>query len=203
MGCKCKRKDGKNCSNSRWKDTDFCYMHKMAKECPVCKEYGLLYKLDCSHYIHLQCAENMVNSKCPCCRNIMSNLPEEIINKINKNDKNYKLEVEQEERKELIESLHSEEDNDTHIYEECISSFFAMTYLRLPSYLFPKEITIEIEGKCPCLDEGMFSSILSITVLHNASKCIENFEDDSDGEGDEDGEENIIQISRNIFINRL
>lgn len=125
-------------------------------DCPVCSEPNDLFALNCLHLIHLDCAKNMISLKCPICKADMENLPEDISQQIQLNEKKYYDEMEEEERAALIQENSRIEDvvsrMEYHINPNPqIEMGAAAWYLfrrGVPARYIPKEISIKIpEGQ--------------------------------------------------------
>jgi len=65
----------------------------------------ILIPLSCLHLIHLECAKNLISLTCPICDARLEGLPDEIQQQIQKNEKKYQEELDEEDRRVLEEDL--------------------------------------------------------------------------------------------------
>ena len=110
--CKGKTIKGHKCGRRVKKENMYCHQHKkqeifaVGNSCPICLEKdNTMFVLSCSHHIHLECSEGLTSPKCPLCRAFVTNWPEELKEKIEKNQEMRKMEIAEQENAEMIESM--------------------------------------------------------------------------------------------------
>lgn len=205
--CQGKTKKGNRCQRSALKNSSYCYAHKPVNDevhlkmddvCPICLEEGEeMFQLNCGHRVHLDCIKEVAHTGCVLCRTPMTNLPKEIINQILDNEKNYKEELEEEDRV-LAEQTSStiELSNLFSIYirpPPQIEMKYAMLYLKsqgIPLKYLPEKIKILTPTGHPNPPYGMlFSLLVSQTLERMKEDLANNFSDSRNSEEEDSREE--------------
>lgn len=77
------------------------------EECPIClgDDEKDMYPLSCLHRIHKECAKGLTKLECPLCKQKIINFPDSLVDQIKKNGKKLEQEREEEERREILESM--------------------------------------------------------------------------------------------------
>lgn len=102
------------CNASALDDSDYCDKHKPQDdddECFICFEGDgeeKLFTLTCSHKTHLECVKGMKSMLCPYCEQEMTNLPQNLQDKIKANSIENKKRIEEEERREIMETMQTQ-----------------------------------------------------------------------------------------------
>ena len=106
--CKASTIAGKRCKNGVSVDGEYCKIHKRSvNTCPCCFEDGgnLLVLKPCCHVIHRgECSDGLTSTKCPLCRVEVTNWPDAILDKIDRNESMYREERLLEEERNLLMS---------------------------------------------------------------------------------------------------
>jgi len=197
-------KSGSKCFRRAEENSDFCSYHNarienaentaqyLNDDCPICLETkGEMYPLPCFHRAHLECLSGMTKLECPFCRAKLSNLPLAVRTKIEKNGEDYKEQVHEEERQEILELL-EREGRITERIPPHVELMLAMKYvfeLGIPLQMIPPSVIIELDTDSPLPDPGSIfqnavKKILHLIETHVLTKDVE--EDDSSGDCDGD-----------------
>lgn len=96
---KCKyRNSGPRCLKKAVNGSDMCAYHaqeafidtkkQINDDCPICLEIitreDKIHVSQCNHGFHVECMINMVSMKCPICREHINNIPENVVEMIDK-----------------------------------------------------------------------------------------------------------------------
>jgi hypothetical protein len=115
--CSGTTKSGEKCRKHPCSGFKYCWFHRSQnqttqdmvnprfnEDCPIClgNEEQMLI-LSCLHRIHRECAEGLKDSLCPICRKDVSNWPEDLLEKISKNEKDRQEQLTNEETQHLQE----------------------------------------------------------------------------------------------------
>jgi hypothetical protein len=101
-------------------------------ECSICFEVSD-FKLICGHFIHLDCIENVHKLECPMCRAELTNLPQNVIDKINENARVYRAALIEEERRAIFQQLIIEESQSP---LEILSNIFGSNHIDISSLFY-------------------------------------------------------------------
>jgi hypothetical protein len=200
MRCNNISASGSKCFRRREENSDFCNFHIDAStrpttqylndECPVCmEETGEMYPLPCFHRAHLKCLSGMTKLECPYCRAYMSNLPIAIRKNIEKNGEEYKEEVHEAERQEILELLERERTITERLPPQ-VELMLAMKYvfeLGIPLHMIPSSVVIEIDAESPLPDPGsIFQNAVKriLTLIQTHVVYVGEEENDSFGDSD-------------------
>jgi len=182
--CIANTKKNIRCKNDSVKDETLCKLHMMLSKCTIClNNSSKLFKLDCSHSFHLNCLKDLVKLECPMCRAEITNLPDDIKNRIKDNIIKHKEEVEEQDRQEIINSL-EEFDNLPILIEIEMARDFLINRNNLPSELFP-EIDIANSEGINNLPRGVVFQRIVTEVMH-LIQCMTEEIDLVEREDDED-----------------
>jgi hypothetical protein len=151
MKCKKYTKKGKRCKQNAITDNEYCHIHlsktSSKEDCCICLESDGVYTLDCNHHLHLKCAINMVDNRCPLCREPMKNIPTEIADTIEKNKEKFKKEREEELFQQFVR------ENNPSIFISRINAAIRMALIELhnrgvPQRFIPTDVRIQTFGNC-------------------------------------------------------
>nr|QBK85762.1 MAG: putative RING finger E3 ubiquitin ligase [Marseillevirus LCMAC101] len=172
-------------------------------ECPVCFEKENLTPLSCLHLIHLECAKNLISSVCPICNAPLEDLPEEIQNQITENEKKYKDELEQEDRR-TIEELSRRQSLISRMEmviqpPPSVEILAAIQYTRsigIPLNCIPSEMRVNVPEGTPGPPPGTWFQITVGHAMERAREMLrreyetsDESDDGSEDESDEDDED--------------
>lgn len=205
--CRATTKFGRRCGNPPRGETQYCHVHKDFKqyneECFCAEDNNKeLFVLECHHIFHVECLEKMLRLQCPLCNADMNNLPKKIIKKIEENGLQYKLKQEEEERKQLIEEMSSNNMNQE-IQAELLSSMIILTSMGIPGIFLPSSINVEIPDH-QSINTGRLTFMLANSVLDRVQNALQRSSHDSNGpQEDDEGDEDFLFEGDNLEINRV
>jgi hypothetical protein len=153
------------------------------RECPICfsedDEDSVFLILSCLHRFHEKCLEGHTELTCPTCRQNVVNWPPRLRSKIESNNITFRNELEENDRRALIQHLSSERHRSHYIYiqpplEVELSS--ALRYLReneIPFRYIPIEINITVFSRQPQPPPGTFFHVIVDKILLRISEDVE------------------------------
>lgn len=176
MRCSNISEKGSKCFRPANENSDFCEVHRQRNEtkylnddCPICLDSeNEMYPLPCFHKAHLDCLAGMTKLECPFCRAKILNLPIDVRKQIEKNGAEYKEQVHEEERQEVLEMLEREHSIIERLPPQA-ELILAMKYvfeLGVPLQLIPESVVIEIDAESPLPEPG--------SIFQNAVRKILN-----------------------------
>lgn len=192
--CQALKKDGTNCQNFSLKGFVFCKVHwkqseKIVdddKQCLICFDKGPLFELNCKHFVHLDCISQMINPNCPVCRTPLENIPKIIKKKITIAGDKFRKEQNEEMFSEFINSQSNQETlKINQIFTEIPITLQFLRLFKIPSWIFPSKIEIQIGEDQPSSPMGYFCTIVLQNVYKTINKIIVDSDDCSDDFTDE------------------
>jgi len=135
------------CSRPAEPDSSFCKIH--AEVCPICLEVKKekLFLLSCLHKFHPTCLKGMIKLECPMCRQVPINVSDDIKLSIAGNGAKYKIEKEEDERRDLLADVYhewAEQTSETPAYAEVMCAFKYLQQIGIPSRLIPNDVAVNI-----------------------------------------------------------
>lgn len=213
--CKGTTRKGRPCQKKPSNGKNFCHFHAPKEEdekCPICLESTEdLFELSCHHKIHLECLNNVPGSTCVICRQEMENLPSEILEKVRSNEKEYKNELEEEDRL-LAERSSLQLGNLFSVYirpPPNIEIRYALLYLKshgVPLRYIPSSIKIHCPRNHPNPPPGVFFSTLVGHTLQKMKEDISGLEEDhetSESDSEDDPFEGEFSSNPQVLIDIL
>lgn len=111
--------------------------------CPICLEPEKLdYITNCNHSMHLDCIQGMNSFECPLCRTEMTNLPEDIITKIQENKAKHQAEQIEQDRRTILEMIN--DSNTPSLHVEVLTAMLMFDMLKIPRQFIPN-IRVEVD----------------------------------------------------------
>jgi len=166
-------------------------------ECPICFEKEDLSPLSCFHLIHLKCAKNLISLVCPICDAPLEGLPEEIRRRIKENEKKYREELEEEDRRALEEELtrrHGLISRMEMVIQPPpnVEILAAIQYARsmgIPLDCVPAEIKVNVPEGTPRPPPGTWFQITVGHAIERARELLRRQESEDEDDPEEDEEE--------------
>lgn len=186
--------------------------------CPICLEGDDLFTLECSHTLHLECAEGLTGLSCPICRAELTNIPESLREIIILNTEERKKELIEEEQQELLRNMRQEAIENIVISPEAerLAAYAYLMEQGIPSIYYPSGINLE-NSPWMSLPPGTIFQLIVDQTFANMKTAIDEYEkeyigdfaDLDDTEDDESNSENPFEpesvnlglLERNININ--
>jgi len=149
--------------------------------CPVCFGTDKLTHLDCSHYICNECLLQLTSCVCPTCRAPLGigDVGEEAIKTIMINSIRAKKSQEEDDLRELIETIRTENAEQSLMIEDMkrrMECELAFRYLReelgVPERYIPIDISVRSKIGEPTQQEGSLFSLIVRTVWNEVEKDI-------------------------------
>ena len=196
--CKGVTKKGERCQKKPSNGKKFCHFHapdelvlEMTEICPICLENDEnMFELSCSHKVHLECVKNVPDVFCVICRQEMTNLPARILEKIKQNEKTYKEELEEEDRR-VAEMSSFQLQNLFSLYirpPPHIEVKYALLYLKsrgIPFRYVPSKIKIVFPEGHPRPSSGVFFSAVVGHTLRKMKEDISSYESGDSSESED------------------
>jgi len=155
-------------------------------ECPICFEKENLIPLSCLHLIHLECAKNLISPTCPICDAKLEGLPDEIQQQIQKNEKKYQEELDEEDRRVLEEDLSRRRSLISRMEMVIqpppnVEILAAMQFTRsmgIPLSCIPTEMKVNVPEGTPMPPPGTWFQMTVGNAIERAREILRNQDDD-------------------------
>lgn len=164
--------------------------------CPVCLDESNtnLFSLSCLHKIHLECIKKSIKLECPLCRKKPLNLPIPIQKQINKNASQYKEEVEEDNRRQAMESIIDDNFLPPIELEIPMALKYLNSILKIPLCLIP-DIYVEFtDSRLSFIPHGYLFDIV-VTNIVEFLNSIKNDDNTNFRRKFDDEEENNISFA--------
>jgi hypothetical protein len=178
-------------------------------ECPICFEKENLTPLSCFHLIHLECAKNLISLVCPICDAPLEDLPDEVQMQIRENEREYKDELEEEDRQAIqsdIERRRSMISRMEMVLQpppniEILAAIQDARSMGIPLSCIPTEMRVNVPQGTPSL-RGTWYQITLGQAMERARTLLGRQEEDSDDdctESDPDDDEDPFEEENKLL----